>query len=444
MTSEESADVRIWKRIDKLKRDFRHSVYGAISQQVGIEIKRVGESALPVLLQALEDQDETVRRIAVSLLRFVDELPLEALFQALSDPEAKVRRVVTRELRYMAEHDESVLDPLGRALEDPDTEVRQNAFYGLWLIGKPALPLLARALEDPDSANVRIVIREYSQPDIDAGDIAEAIINELIIRASGQPSERFNYEVVALGLQSLITRNPRLHGQVISRLRDLAYECDSEVRQRAIAVARELDPDEFAMLVRTRAEEDPDRAAVIMRLLGGSEALAFFSPEQSRALKRFREPLEDLEKISRDRWEGLTIQTRRGYYINMGLSIALFVMGAVIVIWGLCLLTQSDDLAKQITGGVVAGLSGLATTFSSRFWKEPVEHIKSFSAQQARLQAAFIGYMNRVAQVRLVFEHNYAMGELTLTDLEEYQRMLSEAIDQAARQLGSEIHVPTL
>jgi hypothetical protein len=119
----------------------------------------------------------------------------------------------------------------------------------------------------------------------------------------------------------------------------------------------------------------------------------------------------------------------------MGLSIGIFVVGVVIVSFGLYMLAGSGDLTWRITGGVLAAFTSAVTAFSSRFWKDPVEHIQGFLAQQARLQTAFIGYMNRVAQLRLVFEKHYSAAELTLEDLEQYQSMLSDAMDQVSQQL---------
>jgi len=265
--------------------------------------------------------------------------------------------------------------------------------------------------------------------------VAEAIINELIVRSSGRSSEYFNSRVITQVLEGTIQRNPRLRSQIQRELCNLAYQNDGGVRERAVAVARRLGADEFAPLVKARAEENPTAAAAIMRMVGGSEATAFFSELQSQTLERFRAPLVELEEVSRQRWNELTRQARSSFYISMAMSVGLFLVGTTIVIWGLVLLTRSNELSQQIGGGLLSALAALATTFSGRFWKDPVEHIQRFSAQQARLQAAFIGYMNRVAQLRLVFEHDYATGEIKLDELEAYQRMLSEAVTQASQQL---------
>lgn len=146
-----------------------------------------------------------------------------------------------------------------------------------------------------------------------------------------------------------------------------------------------------------------------------------------------------LEQISLQRWEQLTRQARTGFYISMAMSVGLFFVGTGIIVWGLWLLTSRENLTQQIGGGILTAVAALATTYSGRFWKDPVEHIQRFSAQQARLQTAFIGYMNRVAELRLVFEHQYSTDGVSIEQLKSYQELLGNAIDQASRQLSADV-----
>jgi len=412
-----------------------------VRRQAVDKLGDIGEPALEALTRVLDDADADVRKQAVDKLGDIGEPALEALTRALDDADADVRRQAVYELGNIGE---PALEALGHALEDEDEDVRLAAITVLTMIGESAVHLLAVALEDPEGSNSERVVQYLSgqagyvffEPcDIEAHDVAEAIIDELIIRSSGRSSEYFNCQVVTEALQGTIHRNPRLRGQIQMELCNLAYQHDGGVRERAVAVARGLGADEFASLIKARAEENPTAAAAIMRMLGGSEAAAFFSESQSQALERFRAPLVELEEVSRQRWNELTRQARSSFYISMAMSVGLFLVRTTIVIWGIVLLTRSSELSQQIGGGLLSALAALATTFSGRFWKDPVEHIQKFSAQQARLQAAFIGYVNRVAQLRLVFEHDYVTGEIALDELEAYQRMLSEAVTQASQQL---------
>lgn len=372
------------------------------------------------------------------------EPAVEALAQLLSDPSEEVR---CSAVEALIEFGELSVNVLGRAfLDDPDLEVRKTAFSALASSEEECEHILVHALEESSGYVVgRILgliksstserqIRPWDDP-IDAKVWVEAILQELVVRDSGRPDSLFNPDSTSGALRSAFAQNPRLRRYTLNTLCSLAYDNEGGVRRRAVALARQLGAEEFASLVRMKADESPAAAESIMRQLGGSEAAAFFSDLQSQALERFRAPLVGLEETSQQRWNELTRQAHSSFYISMSMSVALFLVGVTIVIWGLILLTRSSELSQQIGGGVLSALAALATTFSGRFWKDPVEHIEKFSAQQARLQAAFIGYMNRVAQLRLVFEYDYAEKEITLEGLGAYQKMLSEAIDQASQQL---------
>jgi hypothetical protein len=400
--------------------------------------QEIGESAIEVLVDHLGDGDEFVRRAAVKLLGLFEGEALEELIQALDDKDPDVR---LESVFLLHDIGKPALQALSWVIvKDDSRRVREAAVQALRDIGDPAATQLAIALEDPIEAVVQEVLSACAGVGyLTAETMLEAILNELVVRGSGRSDEFFDPYRVARGIEALTKRNTRTRPLAMSRLTDVAFSREGGVRHRAVAVAKVLDESRFGMLVRNGANEDPNAAEDIMRLLGGTEATAYFSSERARAFERYREPVEDLEEVSRRRWEGLTKQTRLAFYVNIGLSIGLFLVGTTMVIWGLVLVGRSSTLAQTITGGILAGLSGLATTFSTRFWRDPVEHIQRFSAQQARLQVAFIGYMNRVAQVRLVFEQQYSDGQLEFDDVKEYQRLLSEAIDQASQQLEGQI-----
>jgi hypothetical protein len=263
-----------------------------------------------------------------------------------------------------------------------------------------------------------------------------------VLRTRDIPSDRFNASIVASVLRSFVDRGPKLHGEILDGLQDAAFSHDSAVRERAAKVAREFDVKEFASRVRKDAEEHPEAAKQIMRILGGPEATAFFAEMQTemqeKAIKNYRQSLSRVEDIGLKRWEELTLQTRRGFYVNMGMSLALFLVGTGVIIWGLWTLTQSDDLVQQIGGAFLSAVAAFATTYSGRFWKDPVEHVKDFSAQQIRQQSAFIGYMHALGELRLAFERDYARDEMSPEAIERHQRLLSEASDRMSKQLSIE------
>jgi hypothetical protein len=112
----------------------------------------------------------------------------------------------------------------------------------------------------------------------------------------------------------------------------------------------------------------------------------------------------------------------------------VFLVGTGFVIWALVLLSLSKESWQQLASAIAAA-SIFFVMYRQQFWKGPVEHIRDISAQQARFQAAFIGYMNRVAQLRLVFEDTFTNQRVSLHELERFQRLLNEATGQVWHQV---------
>jgi hypothetical protein len=303
-------------------------------------------------------------------------------------------------------------------------------------VGDLTIPLLES--NDLDTARGALQALRYlldNIPTFSEQDAINNIMEELVVRTSGRPNEYFSGDVVDEALRLVTKGRPRARSQLIQRLATEAYQYTGDIRGRIISTAKLLGEGEFAARVKARAKENPAATADIMSTLGGSEAAAFFAEEQSRRLADYRRPLVELEDVSLTRWNELSRQAGYSFLTSTVMSFGLFFLGATIIVWGLVLLTLSPDLSQQLSGGSLAALAAFLTTFSGRFWKDPAEHIQNFSAQQARLQAAFIGYMNRAGQLRLLFEHDYEAGHVSLDDMASFQMMLSDAINQASEQL---------
>lgn len=162
---------------------------------------------------------------------------------------------------------------------------------------------------------------------------------------------------------------------------------------------------------------------------------AYFAEVRSQALERFRALLLRLEEENLQRWANLTKQAHHSFYISILMNVGLLLANVTIVVWGLLLLTYSSNLSQQVGGSMLAALSALALALSSKYWTSSVERTRKFYAQQTRIQAAFTGYMNRLAQLRLMFETNYSVGEITFDELERYQRILNDVTAQALYQI---------
>jgi hypothetical protein len=107
---------------------------------------------IPALLEALKDQDGSVRSGAASALGYTgDPQVIPALLDALKDQDGSVRSGAARSLGYIG--DPQVIPALLDALKDEDPSVRSGAASALGNIGDPqVIPALLEALKDKDES----------------------------------------------------------------------------------------------------------------------------------------------------------------------------------------------------------------------------------------------------------------------------------------------------
>lgn len=162
-------------------------------------IREIGPAAVPVLIDALNDEEPRMRLHIVDLLRDLgDPEAVLALTAALRDPEWRVRWKAADALGRMGSLEavpdlvdmlsdstrdvqisaawalgrigaESAVNPLIRLLRDREWRVRWAAAEALWQIGEKSIPALVETLRDPDEYVRRVAIRalaEIGQPAI--------------------------------------------------------------------------------------------------------------------------------------------------------------------------------------------------------------------------------------------------------------------------------------
>ncbi|MCL4265312.1 MAG: HEAT repeat domain-containing protein [Anaerolineae bacterium] len=454
--------------------------------QLEEKVKQIGEPILKYCMELFQNEDAIVRERSIVGLGRLGQPSIELLKLAVEDPEVFVRNQAIIELGTVGTPAQSILTAYLN--EEDDFELRKNVIMALGMVGASTLDILIELLNDPNFEIRRHILRVAREliglsalrlhvlatedtnelvasqaldylispssykwkgnliefmPEDSLKQIELIVLNDLIIRSSKRPEDSFNSTNVAKIVKALIRQNPTLQSKIHRELCDISYRYDSGPRQRAVAVARNLSVEEFAAHVKNRSTENPKAAAQIMRELGGSEATAFFTEAQSQTLAEYRAPLVEFEDIARQRWEELTLEARRSSATSKWMSVGVFIVGTVIVIWAFILLTLSDEPWQQLAAAF-AGIGSFLAMYSQRFWKDPVEQIQRFSAQQARLQVSFIGFMNRVAQIRLVFEDAYAKDKLPPETMAMYQKWLEEAADKAWQQLSEASSPPAV
>lgn len=166
-------------------------------------IREIGSMAVPVLIDALSDEEPRIRLHIVDLLRdFGDPDAVIALAGALRDPEWRVRFKAADALGRVGSEaavpdlvemltdsakdvqiaatwalgkikHESAIPALVKLLRDREWRVRWAAAESLWCIGEIAIPALLETLRDPDDYVRRAATRALTE-------IGEPAIPELI------------------------------------------------------------------------------------------------------------------------------------------------------------------------------------------------------------------------------------------------------------------------
>lgn len=122
-----------------------------VSGKANLALIRVGEPAVPQLVEMLKSDDVRIRTLAVTAFWGLGEkgrAAVPALAAALGDPVDSVRASAAMALDNMGPHAKDAVPALIRSLRDSDPKVRQWSAKALGSIGpaaEKAVPALVRA-----------------------------------------------------------------------------------------------------------------------------------------------------------------------------------------------------------------------------------------------------------------------------------------------------------
>ncbi|NER25334.1 MAG: NACHT domain-containing protein [Symploca sp. SIO1C2] len=149
-------DWRLGARLaGAVKPKFQEQTVGLVT---GLEIPQLlkirllgitkSESAVPLLIKALQDQEDYVRRnAAYALGKIRTEATILALIQSLQDQDYDVRRNAAQALGRVGT--EAAIPALIQSLQDEHYDVRRNAAQALGRVGtEAAIPALIQSLQD--------------------------------------------------------------------------------------------------------------------------------------------------------------------------------------------------------------------------------------------------------------------------------------------------------
>ena len=123
------------------------------SGRANLELIRIGEPAVPALIEMLQSGDNRLRALAASTLWGMGgkgRAAAPSLAETLADPDPSMRTAAAMALENMGPQAGDAIPALVKALSDSDNRVRQASVKALGAIGPaatPAIPVLTRALK---------------------------------------------------------------------------------------------------------------------------------------------------------------------------------------------------------------------------------------------------------------------------------------------------------
>jgi HEAT repeat protein len=139
----------------------------AVSGEANLAIIRVGEPAVPGLVEMLGSGDARLRKVAATTLWGLGakgRTAVPALSEMLADPDAELRLAAAMALDNMGPAAADAVPALVKALKDPEGEVRQWSAKALGHIGPAAasaIPALSKAAKaDPVRPTMEEAIRQ--------------------------------------------------------------------------------------------------------------------------------------------------------------------------------------------------------------------------------------------------------------------------------------------
>jgi HEAT repeat protein len=123
------------------------------SGRANLALIRVGEPAVPAILELVQGSDPRLRSVALATIWGMGERAKSAapvLGETLSDPDPEIRNAAAMALENMGPAAAAAVPALIKALSDGDNRVRQTAVKALGNVGpaaREAVPVISRAVK---------------------------------------------------------------------------------------------------------------------------------------------------------------------------------------------------------------------------------------------------------------------------------------------------------
>lgn len=138
------------EQLEALRVDL-HSPSSFVRCETVIVLGKMGPRAIPVLTEALQDEEPQIREWAVRSLGQLGAESMSALEQAAKDQDRGVRQAALGALGTLGSDAQAALPTIRTALADSDRNIRDSAVCALGGIGPETIADLRVALKDQDA-----------------------------------------------------------------------------------------------------------------------------------------------------------------------------------------------------------------------------------------------------------------------------------------------------
>jgi HEAT repeat protein len=411
-----------------------------VRQQAAKTLGRIGDSrAIEFLEIALRDEKRQVRHMAIRALGWIrDSNAVSILITVLDEDDEKARYLAAEALGKIGAT--SAAESLGILLNDETYQVRRSAVKALRRIGGfESFAILAGALLDNQWGYLCNTLH-YWPDDLPGTSKAEYIIDEVLSQVRMTSTQfRANLLFRAM-LPSPKDKSEDEKAEERDKLCRLTISKAVERKEDAVLTSYLADllcygapgRDKAADLIQEYQEDHNLQAEdlyLLRKYVGGERALEpILAHLQANLDDHFLEPIDALNEATLDMWEDTVRQAKRGFDTRIGMSIAIFIIGALASLIALYQLTFGDlDKLESFLGPGVALVTGLGS-MAATFFFGPLREIQKSVTDLSVIHIAFIGYVHRVLEISQTFAAIVLQKKMDFAEMEKSNHLIEAAM----------------
>jgi HEAT repeat protein len=180
--------------------------------------------------------------------------------------------------------------------------------------------------------------------------------------------------------------------------------------------------------VQNELQLPPEQLRPLRVEVGGSKALNPILRQLEESLeKNFQQPIAELNQRTRRIWRQTIVIAQIGFVLRALMSVALFAIGAYLVLDSYQQFTAGNLNLEQFLGPGVSFIAGLGTMFTMVF-KSPLREIRKAVNDVGVATAVFIAYIHRILQISHTFSYFYLQQEITFERLKEAGDLIEDTM----------------